>query len=596
MEIKIYTGDIDFGQTPFAPVVWGPFMKNQNVSIPDAENLLNRRGFLGASAAVAGGFAFLGYEAPATAAAGLPSFPNSIPLYREVYQNWDEAIVADALWTCAPTSTADVVRVVNWANSQGYRVRPRGYRHSWSPLTVANKTPGWDKVVLVDTTKSLTAMQIVGTRQVKVQAGASMLELLTFLATKGYGLTNAPAPGDISVAGALAINGHGTAIPASGETAQPGQGFGTMSNLVVSMNAIVWDETKNAYAERTFDRTDPECAPLLTHLGRSFITEVTLQVADDYNVRCRNYTDINISELFARPDKTTARSLSRLIDKAGRVGVIWYAFTDRPWVQIWEVSPNRPWFSRKVTTPFNYPFADNLPNPVPQLLGDLVEGNPSVAPKFCAAILAATDAGLTLSGARDMWGKSKNFIHFVKPTTLRVTAGSHAVITRRDQVQRIVHDFTTFYNGKLAEYQANNKFPINSGLEIRVTGLDDPRDTGIPGAQAAALSAALPVPEHADWDTAVWLDVLTLPDTPYNAEFYMELEDYFHRFDPALGLARPEWAKRWAHTSEGAWTDQKAFKQQIPAAFPQWESAAATLDKHDPAGLYRNPLLDQLFS
>ncbi|MGD9430829.1 cholesterol oxidase substrate-binding domain-containing protein [Arthrobacter russicus] len=570
-------------------------MKNQNLPIENLAGGLNRRGFLGATAAAAGGFVFLGYEAPANAAAGPAAFPKTIPLYREVYKNWDEAIVSDALWTCAPTSSADVVRVVNWAHSQGYRVRARGYRHSWSPLTVAGKTPGSDKVILVDTTKSLTGMQLAGDRLVTVQAGASMLELLTYLAAKGYGLTAAPAPGDISVAGALAINGHGTAVPGAGESSYPGQGFGTLSNLVVSVKAIVWDETQNAYAERRFDRTDPECSALLTHLGRSFLTEVTLQVVDDYNVRCRNYTDIDISELFAHPDRMTSRSLSRLIDGAGRVGIIWYAFTDRPWVQIWEVSPNRPWFSRKVVTPFNYPFADNLPTPVPQLLGELVEGNPQVAPKFCAAILAATEAGLTLSGARDMWGKSKNLIHFVKPTTLRVTAGSHAVITRRDQVQRVVHDFTTFYNQKLAEYQAANKFPINSGLEIRVTGLDDPRDTGIPGAQPAALSAALPVPGRPDWDTAVWLDVLTLPDTPDNAEFYMELVDYFHRFDPALGLPRPEWAKRWAHTPQGPWTDRKALKQQIPAAFPQWESAVATLAKHDPAGLYRNPLLDELF-
>lgn len=569
-------------------------MKNHNSTTHEAK--INRRGFLGASAAVAGGFVFLGYESPANAAAGPTAFPTTIPLYREVYKNWDEAIVSDALWTCAPSSAADVVRVVNWARSQGYRVRARGYRHSWSPLTVAGKTPGSTKVILVDTTKHLVDMQLVAPQQVRVQAGASMLALLSYLAAKGYGLTAAPAPGDISVAGALAINGHGTAVPAVGETAQPGQGFGTMSNLVTSVKAIVWDQAKTAYVERTFDRTDPECAALLTHLGRSFITEVTLQVVEDYNVRCRNYTDINIKELFAHPDRMTDRSLSRLIDSAGRVGVIWYAFTDRPWVQIWDVSPNRPWFSRKVTTPFNYPFADNLPTPVPQLLGELVEGNPQVAPKFCAAVLAATEAGLTAFGSRDMWGKSKNFIHFVKPTTLRVTAGSHAVITRRDQVQRVVHDFTTFYNLKLAQYQAKGKFPINSGLEIRVTGLDDPKDTGVPGAQAAAFSAALPVPGRPDWDTAVWLDVLTLPDTPDNAEFYIELEDYFHRFDPALGLARPEWAKRWAHTAQGPWTDQKAFKEQIPAAFPQWTSAAATLDQHDPDGLYRNPLLDQLFS
>nr|WP_246279648.1 cholesterol oxidase substrate-binding domain-containing protein [Psychromicrobium silvestre] len=517
-------------------------------------------------------------------------------MYREVYQNWDGVVVTDALWTCAPANAADVVTVVNWAHQQGYTVRARGYRHTWSPLTVAPGTPADSKVILLDTTKHLTSMQISGTRKVRVQTGASMEDLLAYLSDQGYSVAATPAPGGITVGGALAINGHGTALPALGENRQAGQSFGTVSNLVLSLTAVVWDESQQRYVERTFDRSNSEAKAFLTHLGRALITEVTLQVMNDYNIRCLNYTDINSGELFAAPEAMTDRSLSKLLDAHGRVGLIWYAFTDRPWVQVWQPTPNKPLLSRLTLTPYNYLFADNLPSPVPQLLGNLIEGQDWVAPAFGNAILAATDAGLTALGARDMWGKSKNFLNWVKPTTLRVTAGAHVVITSRSNIQRVVHDFTTFYSAKLAEYQGRGEYPVNSALEIRITGVDTPSQVDVVGAEAPALSAARPVEGHPEWDVAVWLDLVTLPDTPHSNEFYSELENYFSRLPANQGLARPEWAKRFAHTAAGAWTDTAAMQGEIPASFPEWDWAVATLNKYDPHRLFSNPLINQLLS
>ncbi|MDZ7917255.1 MAG: cholesterol oxidase substrate-binding domain-containing protein [Rhodococcus sp. (in: high G+C Gram-positive bacteria)] len=556
---------------------------------------LDRRTFLtGSAAAAAGLLLFAGFETPAHADEVLTGYPGSIPLRRARFENWDGAIVADQLWTAVPRNATDVVALVNWAHSAGYTIRPQGYRHTWSPLTVAPGTAGNKKVLLVDTTSKLTAMSMADAETVRVQAGASMEKLLRFIESNGRSLTAAPAPGDVTVGGVLAVGGHGTAIPSLDELGKPGTIWGSMSNLVSSLTAVVWDAKSGSYVERTFDRTDTDCAAFLTHLGRAFITEVTLKTVPAYMLRCQNFTNIPISELFAKPDKVTNRSLSKLIDASGRVGVIWYAFTDKPWVQVWTRSANKPFTSRRTLGPFNYLFADNLPTPVPQLLGNLVEGHAEVAPAFNAAVALATSTGLDVTFARDMWGPASHFLHFVKPTTLRVTAGSHVIVTRRSEVQAVVHEFTSHYTAMLDDYRRRGMFPINSGVEIRVTGVDSAMEYG-PNADAPALSAATAVPGHPEWDTAIWLDTLTLPDTPHQSEFYRELErTYFVEFPAERGVVRAEWAKRWGHTNDGAWLDTDTLRTRIPASYPKWDSAVETLARWDPHRIFTTELLDQL--
>ncbi|MEK8170772.1 hypothetical protein NKH77_17890 [Streptomyces sp. M19] len=48
-----------------------------------------------------------------------------------------------------------------------------------------------------------------------------MERLLAFLGGHGLGLTSVPAPGVLSLGGVLAIDGHGSAVPAVGETRRP---------------------------------------------------------------------------------------------------------------------------------------------------------------------------------------------------------------------------------------------------------------------------------------------------------------------------------------------------------------------------------------
>src|SRR5690606_14597911 len=222
-----------------------------------------------------------------------------IDLYQQAYQNWSKEIMLDAIWTCAPRTPDDVVRLVNWAHENGYTIRPRGAMHGWTPLTIVNGAPV-DRVILADTMLHLDWVQVSPCgypATVTAGPGATLDAITTALQAHGLGLANLPAPGVLSIAGALAVNAHGAALPANGESTLPGHTFGSLSNLVTELTAVVWDGS--AYALRTFTRADPEITPLLTHLGRTFITSVTLQAGPNYRMRCQSFTDITWQELFS---------------------------------------------------------------------------------------------------------------------------------------------------------------------------------------------------------------------------------------------------------------------------------------------------------
>jgi hypothetical protein len=90
-------------------------------------------------------------------------------------------------------------------------------------------------------------------------------------------------------------------VPADGEVRPPGTTYGSLSNLVLRLTAVVWDPDAGAYVTRSFERTDPDCAALLTNLGRAFLTEVTLLAGPLARLRCVSRVDIAAAELFAAP-------------------------------------------------------------------------------------------------------------------------------------------------------------------------------------------------------------------------------------------------------------------------------------------------------
>ncbi len=558
----------------------------------------SRRGFLRTAAALAAVPTLLPAD-PAVAAQELPDFPAEVALYRSTYRNWVGEITADGLWACAPGGPEQVVAVVNWAWRHGRRVRARGASHGWSPLTITPGTASDAPVLLVDTAAHLTGLSLKSPTSVRAGAGVTLEALLTYLEEHGLGVTATPAPGNLTVGGALAVDAHGTAVPARGERRMPGHTYGSLSNLVLSLTAVVWDEDSGAYTLRTYDRDEADCAALLTHLGRSLVTEVVLQVGTNTNLRCVSRTDIPAGELFGAPG-AGGRTFESFLDRAGRVETIWFAFTENPWLKVWSVSPTRPLTSRHVSRPYNYPFSDSVPTPVAELVGRIVsDGAWYLAPGLGNAQYDAAALGLVATLSADIWGPSKNTLLYLRPTTLRIATNGSAVLTGRGQVQRVVAEFTAFYQERLAAYAARGRFPVNGSVEIRVTGLDDPADVGVDGARTPLLSALRPPVDRPEWDTAVWLNVLTLPGTPYAEAFLREIERFVLRtFDGGYAMARVEWSKGYAYTDDAAWSDGEVLGSVVPGSFGEegWGQAAGVLERLDPHRVFRNAFLDRLFA
>lgn len=587
---------------------------NQSHRTPDPSGRkgLSRRQFLAASAGVAA----LGavewtpiFQVPAASAQSTlptpPDFPSTISLYQQAFQNWSGEIVLENAWTCAPASESDIVTLANWAYPAGYNIRARGMMHNWSPLVIPVDSTGAN-LVLADTTQHLTSVAIDTSGSpstVTAQTGVTMDVLLQDLEDAGLGLTAHPAPGDITIGGVLAIDGHGTAIRAQGETIIPGHTYGSVSNLILSLTAVVWSSAQSQYVLQQFQRSDPAIQPLLAHLGRSFITEVTLQVGVNTRLRCQSFTSVPASALFGAPG-SSSQTFASYVERSGRVETIWFPFTTEPWLKVWTVSPNRPLTSRQVNAPYNYVFSDVIPETLSGLIKEILDGDVAITPTFGQAELDIVTAGLLATLTADIWGWAKDLLLYVKPSTLRVTANGYAVLTNQSSIQQVIYDFITYYESQVAAYQAEGNYPMNGPVEIRVTGLDDTADVEIAFATSPQLSALRPRPDEPGWDVAVWFDILTMPGTPLSDEFYRGIEQWmFSHYTGSYAAVRPEWSKGWAYTQSAAWSDPTMLASTIPNAISagqetgdSWNAALATLDSYDPYKVFSNAFLSAFMS
>lgn len=573
-----------------------------------------------------------------------PGFPSNIPISKETFENWSQGIKVPHLWTAVPQSYDDVAAVCNWAVGAGYQVRPRGIMHNWSPLTVTeDESPA--KVVLLDTTQKLNSILSVtaatGSQpaQVKVQTGATMLGLMTAMenasggkgSANGFSFAHIPAPGNITVGGALAINAHGTAVqtPPNDSFKIP---YGSLSNLILAFTAVVTDPSSskpNKYVVKTFERGKGDAKAFLTHCGRAFLLDVTMQAVDNYNLRCQSKMNIAADTLFAPPDASgqpPANSVGDFLNKSGRVEVIWFpplpsspgaeVPTTYPWLKVWTVAAQKPPSSKQVSGPYNYAFSDNIPVWLSDMLKLITASAPSLTPTFTSAMAGFTSTALYLGGLTDLWGPSKDLMIYVKDSTLRVTANGYAVLMKKNEVQQAIADFTTEFVNMLVKFQNMQPtalYPINSPCEIRVTALDDPSLIVTPSgnpAQSPVISSLSvdPVVKKNKWDVAVWFDILTaLPlfdsDAQQAYEFYTELEQWVvKRFGKGY-RQMPEWSKGWAYTSDkGPWTDPdyianvKKTLTTKRADDDTWAWEVSTLDKYDTGKLFTNPFLTSLFT
>ena len=548
---------------------------------------------------------FLNGDGPADAHDVPPpaNFPAGIELYRQAYENWSLEIRVDDVWTCTPCNAQDVVTLANWAHANGWRLRPSGSKHGWSPFTVLPEQRADLKVLLVDTTKHLTAVE-VGTRDghhvVTVGAGALMDDVLVAMQGAGRGWTSVPAAGDITIAGAIAINGHGAALPALGEDTA-GFSFGSMSNRVLSLDAVVWDRPSHRYVIRTFERDDRVTKAVLTSMGRVFITGYTLTTEPLTNLRCISYTDIPGDEILAAPG-SPGRTFESFTDQAGRLEVIWFPGTESPWLKVWSVEPTKPAASREVTDAYNYPFSDNIPVEVARLVNLIMNGHPEATPQFGQTCLQATTVGLAAFQATDIWGPARNTQHYIKPTTLRAGEFGWTVITARHNVQRVLFEFMAKVKELNARYEARGLWPQNMPIELRCSSVDTVAALEIDGAEPPVLSGTTPDDDHPEWDSAVWLNILSLPETPGVYEYKTELEQWvIDNYTGEYATCRVEWSKGWAFTPERDFLNDDVIDNAIPDSLRRgrpnnadWDWAIARLDELDPHDVFGNPFTDRL--
>lgn len=530
-----------------------------------------------------------------------PNFPAGIPLRRRAFRNWSGETQVTGVWAATPATGDDVVTLANWAREQGWRLRASGQNHSWSPLVV--RPDDVDKVVLLDTER-LTAVTVTpgSPASVTAQAGVTMEDLLARLEAEGYGLSGYPESGNLTLGGVLAVDAHGRAVPAAGETRIPGQCFGTLSNLVLELKAVVWDQRSGRYALRTLSRSDKEISALLAHLGRAFVVEATLQIGANYRMRCRSVVDLPASTLFAAPDEAGQDSFAAWVDRAGRVDVAWWAFTDTPWLKVYSLEPTKPATSRAVHTPYNYPFMDVTSLEASRLLARVLAGHQELTPAFQAALVGGLRTSLKATASEDIWGWSKNVMLTSGRESLRVTTLSCTVLTGRSEIQRVVHDFYVQVTSMIYDHALRGEYPVNGRLAFRVTGTDDPDEVEFPNAVSPQLSAARPRADHPEWDVMVWMDLLTTPGGPGTQRFYRDLEQWaMAHFNDDRWALRMEWAKCWGFSGTAPWADKDVLGGYVPDSYragqspgDNWDTGVATLDSLDPHRVFTNKFLDEL--
>jgi FAD/FMN-containing dehydrogenase len=313
--------------------------------------------------------------------------------------------------------------------------------------------------------------------------------------------------------------------------------------------------------------------------------------------------NITAADLFAPPASAGSNSLASYATSAGRVEAIWFPFTTTPWLKVWSVAPTKPALSIQVSSPYNYSFTNSVTTAENQFFDQVATGDTAGTPSFEGTAMALVDTGLVFTGTWDVWSQWQNVLLYVKPTTIRIVEAGFAIVTSRANIQRVVSEFYTQYQSRLAHYQGLGQYPMNGPVEIRVTGLDQPRESTAAGAQQPILSSVRPRPDQPGWDTAVWLDMGTLPVTPGFSQFYADMESWiWSNYTGSYATVRPEWSKAWACTGQGPWTNSAILASTIPAAVSAgqasgdgWTAATAILKKYDPNKVFSNPFLDTLF-
>lgn len=534
---------------------------------------------------------------------------------RILFEDWSGYTEIPNLEITRPTTPQDVATACSKAAEKGYRVRALGHSHNWSPLIAPmlvppGVKPPQEKILLIDTRALTMASHEFDNGQLRATFGTgTTLEAVTaYLAgittgsPNGYAFANMPTPGGLTLGGVLAVGGHGTSVPFAGAT-EPDL-MGCLSNLIVGFTAVVSDPASpDTYTLKSFSRSDPDASAFLVHLGRSFITDVTLTAIPNFNLQLTNVF-APMASLMADPATSpTGPTFDGLLTDHGRIELIWFPGEQSPlgWVQCatrYDETPPVPG-GRTTTTPYNFGWM----NGISQIESDALRALLTTVPSMTPLIMAAEQADAQVNMASTILnGAARDIQMYLTDDTLRMTAFGYVLQVERSQVQQAMHEFYEKVHSLITSHAGKSEHPVNGAVEIRCTTVDRQTDLGVTGAKPPAIAATHAVNDAVD--TVLWVDVLTFPGTPSSPEFFVQLETWIKttwgkRFG---GQLRPEWSKGWGYTTAGPWTDQEMVSTWLPSVYDSatdglgFTWAKDVLARYDASNIFTNSFLDMLFA
>lgn len=510
----------------------------------------------------------------------------------------------------------DLVPLANWALLSGYRLRAIGSRCSWAPLifSLADNGTSCPKTLLLDTKRHLTDFHVnppdspetPDRLSVTVGPGLTLLRFLTLLEENDLSIFACPTTGVFTIGGLLAIGAHGSGIPGAQDQRNVGHTYGTLSNLVMELTIVSWDASQGSYKLRRVHRAEKEAKAFLVNLGRAFIVSATLRVGKLQMLRSQSHFFVPVGTVFQDPavknPLNSAYSFSSLAQTFGRIDVITSSIGAKSptWILTWRNEPVRGPRSRYAFLPYNYISNNYLPAfVIDPFLKTAISLYPRTWELFGKIMYPFIVLTTKLTKSQDFWGPSKNHFLYLTKYSPRLRSHSFVVLTSRRNLQLVAFTMRKHFDRLAEQYLARDKVLPPSGIvNTRVTGIDDPEDVLIPGAEAPVFSNAKPRKEKPEWDVVLWMQPTAYPSTPKWQEFSKRLQDLYLREieEAGLGTLRVEWSKGWAHTLEGPWLNGTIARDKLPRSYgaEDWNFGVAALQENDPNNVFSNEYLDEL--
>lgn len=226
------------------------------------------------------------------------------PIPRYHWHNWNDNLRCTAdLYR--PRGLHELRDAVRRAARHG-RIRPLGASCSWSPLV-----PTSGSLIDLSQLRGMYETSHDGAPAVRVEAGATVRDLVRFTRARGLTLISPTIYQDISIGGAIAVAAHGTGLRTS-----------TMSDEVVAMTLV--DARGDLHHLSAADGELFDAARC--SLG-------ALGVVHDVTLRCWPEFHLHVEDRLIDIDEVLS-GLSDILRTYEFLELYWFPFTDRMWCKM----------------------------------------------------------------------------------------------------------------------------------------------------------------------------------------------------------------------------------------------------------------------